>query len=135
VHTLVVYGPSERADAALRELAAEASEGGGRVTVIALLAEEPEARGCCDTRSVLWNEITRGFANEDLLKARLALGDDEDVSLDVVAYSGRRAADAIVRAAIERGVDQVVLADPASTPLGPLARRRLRRRSPLPVRP
>jgi len=130
-----VYGPSDRADAALRQLAEVASERGDRVTVLKLVGQEPERSGCCDTRSVLWNEISRDLARENLLRASLAMGGCEDVHLEVVLFSGRGATDVVIREAVERGADEVVLADPSSTPLGPLARRRLRQRSPVPVVP
>jgi hypothetical protein len=42
-----------------------ALENGGRLTVLSLVAQEQESRGCCDTRSVLWNDITRGLARGD----------------------------------------------------------------------
>jgi hypothetical protein len=128
-HTLVVYVPSPRADAALRELGRTSSALGGRVTVLRLVAQEPESRGCCDTRSVLWNGISRELAREDLARARSALGGDSAFALEAVAYSGRRAADAVIRQALARDVDEVILA----APLGPIERRRLRRRSPVPV--
>ena len=128
-HTLVVYLPSPRADAALRALGRTSSARGGRVTVLRLVAQEPESRGCCDTRSVLWNGISRELAREDLTRARLALGGDAAVDLEAVAFSGRRAADAVIRQALARDVDEVVVAGP----LGPIERRRLRRKSPVPV--
>jgi hypothetical protein len=53
--TLVVYGASPRADAALRALVAAASDHDGRLTVVAMVAQEPESNRCCDMRSVLWN--------------------------------------------------------------------------------
>lgn len=134
-HTLVIYGPSTRADGALRQLAEAASERGGRVTVLKLTAQESEAPGCCDTRSVLWNEISRGLAHEDLARASLAVAGHRDVHFDVVYFSGRRAADVVVGEAVARDADEVVLADTRVTPLGALARRRLRRTSPVPVSP
>lgn len=133
-HTLVVYGPSARADAALRQLTEASSERGGRVTAVRLVAQESEAQGCCDTRSVLWNGICRDLAREDLLRARLAVEGHERVHLEVVLFSGRRPDEVVVREALARDADEVVLADPRSTPLGRLARRRLRRTSPVPVR-
>ena len=122
-----MYGPSARADAALRELA----ERGGRVTAVRLVAQESEAQGCCDTRSVLWNEICRDLAREDLARARLAVEGHEGVQLEFVLFSGRRP---VLREARAREADEVILADPRATPLGRLARRRLRRTSPVPVR-
>jgi hypothetical protein len=126
-----VYGPSARADAALRQLA----ERGGRVTAVRLVAQESEAQGCCDTRSVLWNEICRDLAREDLARARRAVEGHEGVQLDVVLFSGRRPDRVVVREALARDADEVLLADPRATPLGRLARRRLRRTSPVPVTP
>jgi bifunctional N-acetylglucosamine-1-phosphate-uridyltransferase/glucosamine-1-phosphate-acetyltransferase GlmU-like protein len=134
-HTLVIYRPSPLADATLRQLAQAASEGGARMTVLTLVVQEPEERGCCDTRSVLWNDVSRGLAHQDLSRARLAVEDDETVELGLLPFSGRRAASAVIRAALARGASEVVLADPRAVPLGPLERRRLRRDSPVPVRP
>jgi hypothetical protein len=131
---LVVYGPSARADAALPHLAELAAERGGHVTVLKLVAQESEERGCCDTRSVLWNEISRDLGREDLARASYALDGQDGVEFEVVYFSGRGAADVVVHEALARDADEVILADARSTPLGPLARRRLRRRSPVPVR-
>jgi hypothetical protein len=131
-HRLVVYGPSERADAALRQLARAAVDRGDRVTVLALTAREPEDRRCCDTRSVLWNEISADLAREDLARAARAAG--APVECRVLSFPGRGAADAVAREALARGADEIVLADPRAGGLGRLARRRLRRLSPVPVR-
>jgi hypothetical protein len=68
-HTLVVYGASPRADAALRAVVEAASDHDGRLTVVAMVAQEPESNRCCDTRSVLWNDVVRGLAAEDLDRA------------------------------------------------------------------
>lgn len=130
-HTLVVYGASERADIALGRLARAAVKRGDRVTVLALAPQEPEHRGCCDTRSVLWNEVCRDLARADLARAWRATAGA--VECHVVRFRGRRAADAVVREARERGADEIVLADPRVSRLGRLQRRRLRRRSPVPV--
>ena len=132
-HTLVVYRPSPRADAALRTLAEAALADGGRVTVLSLLVQEPENNGCCDTRSVMWNEVLRGIAREDLARARLAVEDHPAVELEAVAFSGRRAADVVIREAVARDADSIMLADARSGRIGALERRRLRRRSPVPV--
>jgi hypothetical protein len=131
-HTLVVYGHSARADEALRELAHHSSKRGGRITILRLVAQESEAPGCCDTRSVLWNEISRDLAREDLGKARLAVEGHEDVQLDLLPFSGRRPEQVILREAVAREADELVLADPRAT-LGRAARRRLRRLSPVRV--
>jgi nucleotide-binding universal stress UspA family protein len=125
-HTLVVYGGSAGADGALRRLADSSSARGGRLTVVTLLAQEAEVRGCCDTRSALWNEITRDLAQADVARAA-----QDDVPVEVVVCSGRRLADAVVNELRAREADEVVL---LGAPLGPLARRRLRRISPVPLR-
>jgi hypothetical protein len=130
-HTLVVYGPTTRADKALRELIESTAAGGGRVTVLNLVAQESEKGGCCDTRSVLWNEISRDLGQEALTRATLAIEGREAVHMEAVLFSGRSAPDVIVREVRDREADEVVL---ASAPLGPLGRRRLRRISPVPVR-
>ena len=133
-HTLVVYGPSARADLALRRLAETTSDHGGRITAVRLVAQESEGQGCCDTRSVLWNEISRDLARADLSRARLAVDGHEAVHLEMVLFSGRRPDEVVVREALTRDADEVVLADPRVTPLGRRARRRLHRLSPVPVR-
>ena len=132
-HSLVLYGHSARADEALRQLAETSSRHGGRVTILRLVAQESEAQGCCDTRSVLWNEISRDLAREDLAKARLAVEGHEDVHLEILLFSGRRPEEVVVREALARKADEVVLADARVTPLGRFARRRLRRLSPVRV--
>jgi hypothetical protein len=132
-HTLVVYAASARADAVLRGLAEAAFEDGGRLTVLSLVAQEPDSRGCCDTRSVFWNDVLRGLASQDLTRARLVVEDHAHVALEMLAFSGRRAADAVIGEALERNVDAIVLADVRAIPIGALERRRLRRRSPVPV--
>jgi hypothetical protein len=132
-HTLVVYGASPRADSTLRALADTALDDGGRLTVLSLVVQEPETNGCCDTRSVMWNEVQRGMAHENLARARLAVDDHPAVELDLVAFSGRRAADVVIREAVARNADVIVLADARSAPIGALERRRLRRGSPVPV--
>jgi hypothetical protein len=125
-HTLVVYRASERADAALRGLAELARERGGRLTVVALAVEEPASRGCCDTRSVLWNRIARELAEEQLAHARAALPPDAaEVEPAVVAHSGRRVAERLAFEARRRGADEIVLADPDSCGLTRRERRRL----------
>jgi nucleotide-binding universal stress UspA family protein len=125
-HTLVVYRASERADAALRGLADRARERGGRLTVVALAVEEPATRGCCDTRSVLWNRIARELAQEQLAQARAALAEDAaEVELAVLAHSGRRVAETIAIEARRRQADEIVLADPNSCGLTRRERRRL----------
>jgi len=130
-HTLVVYRPSAGGDAALRDLADSALRGGRRVSVVKLVPQEPEERGCCDTRSVLWNEISRDLGREALGRAALAVDGLPDVELAILCCPGRHAVDAVVREAATRSADELLL---AGAPLGRLARRRLRRISPVPVR-
>jgi nucleotide-binding universal stress UspA family protein len=125
-HTLVVYRASERADASLRRLAELARERGGRLTVVALAVQEPASRGCCDTRSVLWNRIARELAQEQLAQARAALAENAaDVELAVLAHSGRRVAETVVTEARRRQADEIVLADPSACGLSRRERRRL----------
>lgn len=107
---------------------------GGRITVVSLMVQEPKSRGCCDTRSVLWNDVVRGLTRGHLSRASLALDGDAAVELAALPFSGRRAADAVIGEALARDADEILLADARATPIGPLERRRLRRRSPLPVR-
>ena len=124
-HTLVVYRASERANAAIRQLALEARERNGRLTIVSLAVEESASRGCCDTRSVLWNRIARDLAEEQLAHGRAALaGAGADVDFLVLAHSGRRVAQTLTEEAGNRRVDEIVVADPASCGL---TRRELRR--------
>ena len=132
-HTLVLYRSSDRADSALRSLCERARGGEARVTVVALARQEEPRNGCCDTRSVLWNEVCRGLANEDLSRASRAVGNQPGVEFDVLAAPDRELVDAIAREALERGADEIVLADPRASALGRLERRRLRRRSAVPL--
>ena len=125
-HTLVVYRGSERADAALRERARAVTQLGRRLTVLALAVEEPEGRGCCDTRSVLWNGFEREFANDDLMRARIAIEDDPAVELGVLVHSGRRVSEAVEREALRRGASEIVIADPQACGLSRREQRRLR---------
>jgi hypothetical protein len=130
VNTLVVYRAGERADAALAELA---RDGERRLTVVALAPQEKAARGCCDTRSVMWNAVRRQLAREDLARARLTLDGVRDVDLELVEHPVRSPVEALVGAAERRGASEIVVADPARCGIGRRDRRRLRRRSPVPV--
>jgi len=125
-HSLVVYRSSERAEATIRTLAAAALERNDRITIIALAAQERVSRGCCDTRSVLWNRITRELAEEQLAGARAAL-DDLAAAADftVLTHDDRRVADALATEARLRQADEIVLADPGSCGLSRRDRRRL----------
>jgi hypothetical protein len=126
LHRLVVYRSSERAEAAIRRLAAGALERNDRITILALAAEEPVSRGCCDTRSVLWNRITRELAEEELARARAALHHLADAAeFAVLRHNGRRAADALAQEARLRQADEIVLADPGACGLSRRDRRRL----------
>jgi hypothetical protein len=128
-HTLVLYRSSDRADIALRSLCGGAS----RVTVVAVARQETPPKGCCDTRSVLWNEVCRDLAAEDLSKASHAVENQTGVEFAVLPAPDRKVVDAIAQEALTRGVDEIVLADPRGSGLGRLERRRLRRESPVPV--
>jgi hypothetical protein len=134
VHTLVLYGHSERAEARLREMAGLVRERGDRLTVLALAQQEPLTFPVkCDTQRVLWNQILRELAHEDLARAYMAVDGNDDVQLDVLLCPGRHPADALAAEAMTRDADQIVLADPSRSGLRRRERRRLRRRSPLPV--
>jgi len=125
-HTLVIYRASERADATLAELARDASEGGGRITVLALAVQEDAGKGCCDTRAVMWNRIVRELAHDDLARARMAVEGADAVELDVLAHNGRRVWQAVAREARRRGADKVVIADQRTSGLSRRDLRRLR---------
>jgi hypothetical protein len=132
-HTVVIYGASESADSVLGELTRAASERGGRLTVLALAVEEPEGRGCCDTRSVLWNGIAREFAENDLARARMAVedvleggGSPIELGFEVLTHGGRRLGEAVEREALRRGASEIVVADPRACGLSRREQRRLR---------
>jgi hypothetical protein len=134
-HTLVLYRSSDRADVALRALCERADDGASRITVVTLARQEDPRNGCCDTRSVLWNEVCRDRANHDLSRASQAVGHHPGVEFEVLVAPGRKVVDAISREAVARGADEIALADPRGSGLGGLERRRLRRRSTVPVAP
>lgn len=129
-HALVLYRASATADAALEFL----SEREARMTVVVLAREETRRHGCCDTRSVLWNRISRDLAREDLSRAADALGDNERVEFRVLGAPASDPAGAIASEAARCGADEIILADPRGSGLGRIERRRLRRRSAVPVR-
>jgi hypothetical protein len=56
-----------------------------------------------------------------------------DVDFDMLVAPSRGAVDTLAGEALARGADEIVLADPRSSGLGRIERRRLRRRSPVPV--
>jgi hypothetical protein len=124
-HLLVLYRSSDRADAALRAIC----EQGSRVTVVALARQEPNKRGCCDTRSVLWNGLCRDMAHEELSRALVAIDDPARVAFHVLVALDGEVVDAVTSEAAARGADEIVLADPRASGLGRLERRRLLRRS------
>jgi fructoselysine-6-P-deglycase FrlB-like protein len=132
-HSLVVYKTSARADDKLRRLWRGAREQGRRVTVLALAAEEGTSSGCCDTRSVLWNQICRDMAREDLARAAQVVERDPEVAFGVLVARSGRAPETLAGEALARGADEIVLADPRKSGLGRLELRRLRRSSPVPV--
>ena len=132
-HTLVVYRPSKAADGRLDALSRQVAERCGRLTVLALAPEEPLSRGCCDTRSVLWNSFQREFAAEHVARAREVVDAAAAVDFEVLPHPGRHAAAAVAEEARRRGVDEIVLADPAACGLTRRERRRLRAESPVPV--
>ena len=132
-HTLLLYRSGERADVALRALCSRAQDGGSLVTVLALAREEEARRGCCDTRSVLWNQVCRDLATEYLSRASRAVGRQAGVEFGILTAPTGRVADSIAREAVARGADEIVLADPRGSGLGRLELRRLRRKSAVPV--
>jgi hypothetical protein len=103
------------------------------VTVLALAPEERPSSRCCDTRSVLWNEVCRDLARDDLTRAAQALDGQAEVDFDVLVAPGRGLVAALTGEALTRGADEIVLADPPASGLGRRERRLLRRRSPVPV--
>jgi hypothetical protein len=132
-HTLVLYRSSARADATLRSVCQRARDGAARVTVVAVARQEAPRNGCCDTRSVLWNRVCRDLANEDLARASRAVGTETGVEFAILAAPDQNVVAAIIREALTRDADEIVLADPRGSGLGRLEHRRLRRRSPIPI--
>src|SRR5215212_8089660 len=126
-HTLVIYRPSKRADVVLRTLA---QTRGGRVTVLSLAPQEPASKGCCDTRSVLWNCLCRDLAHEHLTRALAAVDGQRVIEVAVLDHEGRRAVEAEAR---RLDATRIVLADPRVCGLGRRELRRLRASSPVPV--
>jgi len=129
-HALVLYRASATADAALQSL----SESEARMTVVVLAREETQRKGCCDTRSVLWNRICRDLAREDLSRAAHAVSDRSRVEFQVLGAPASDPASAIASEAARCGADEIILADPRASGLGRIERRRLKRRSAVPVR-
>ena len=117
MHTLVLYGHSDRAEESLRSTARLAREHGDRLTVLTLAQLEPLVMPVkCDTSRGLWNQILRELAQDELARAYMAVDGDDDVELDVLLCTDFHPADAIAAEALRRR-----------------ERRRLRRRSPVPV--
>lgn len=127
--TLVVYAPSARADASLRE----AVRVGGPLAVVALAPQERQRRACCGIQSAYWNGVQREMAQSELTRARLVVEDAEDVTLTVLGFDVVHPERAIARHATELGAERVVLADPRASGLRRRAVRRLRERCPAPV--
>ena len=127
--TLVIYVPSARADAAL----CEAVRAGGPLRVVALAPEERPHRACCGMQSGYWNGVQREMAESELARARLAVEDANDVTLEVLAFDVVHPARAIAQYAAKLGARLVILADPHASGLGRRAVRRLRGWSPAPV--
>jgi hypothetical protein len=126
---LVVYAPSARADASLRE----AVRVGGPLAVVALAPQERQRRVCCGIQSAYWNGVQHEMAHSELARARLVVEDAEDVSLTVLGFDVVHPERSITRHATELGADRVVLADPRASGLRRRAVQRLRDRCPVPV--
>ena len=75
----------------------------------------------------------RSRAQDELARAYMAVDGDDDVELDVLLCASSHPADALAAEALSRGADEIVLADPSRSGLRRRERRRLRRRSPVPV--
>jgi hypothetical protein len=127
--TLVVYAPSARADASLRD----AVRVGGPLAVVALAPQERQRRACCGIQSAYWNGVQRELAQSELARARLAVEGAEDVTLAVLSFDAVRPERAIAHHAAALGAKRVLLADPRASGLGRRAVRRLRGRCPAPV--
>jgi hypothetical protein len=79
----------------------------------------------------MWNQVCRDLAAEDLARAASVVDGEEAVALDVLVHPGGRVAETLAQEAERRSADCIVLAEPAA--LARRERRRLRRRSPVPV--
>ena len=127
--TLVIYAPTARADASLRE----AVRAGGPLQVVALALLERPLRFCCGTQSGFWNRVQREMAESELDRARLAVEDAEDVILSVLPLDVVHPERDIARHAEEVGAKRIVLADARASGLRRRALKRLRGRSRAPV--
>jgi hypothetical protein len=127
--TLVVYAPSARADASLRE----AVRAGGPLRVVALAPVERPLRSCCGIQSSFWNGVQREMAESELARARLAVEDAEDVTLSVLPLDAVHPERDIARHAEKMGARRIVLADARATGLRRRALKRLRGRAAAPV--
>ena len=127
--TLVIYAPTARADASLRE----AVRAGWPLRVVALALLERPLRFCCGTQSGFWNRVQREMAESELDRARLAVEDAEDVILSVLPLDVVHPERDIARHAEEVGAKRIVLADARASGLRRRALKRLRGRSRAPV--
>ena len=127
--TLVIYAPTARADASLRE----AVRAGGPLRVVALALLERPLRFCCGTQSGFWNRVQREMAESELDRARLAVEGAEDVILSVLPLDVVHPERDIARHAEEVGAKRIVLADARASGLRRRALKRLRGRSRAPV--
>jgi hypothetical protein len=127
--TLVVYAPSARADASLRE----AVRAGGPLRVVALAPMERRLRWCCGIQSGFWNGVQREMAESELARARLAVEGAEDVTLSVLPLDVVHPERDIARHAEELGAKRIVFADARASGLRRRALKRLRGRALAPV--
>ena len=127
--TLVIYAPTARADASLRE----AVRAGGPLRVVALALLERPLRFCCGTQSGFWNRVQREMAESELDRARLAVEGAEEVILSVLPLDVVHPERDIARHAEEVGAKRIVLADARASGLRRRALKRLRGRSRAPV--
>ena len=127
--TLVIYAPSARGDASLRE----AVRAGGPLRVVALAPEERPLRACCGIQSGFWNSVQREMAETELARARLAVEDAEDVTLSVLPLDVVHPERDIARHAEAVGAKRIVLADARASGLRRRALKRVRGRAPAPV--
>jgi nucleotide-binding universal stress UspA family protein len=87
------------------------------LTVLAVAVLEAERRGCCDTRTPLWNRMQREVAAEDLAAARSQV---EAGDVEFVAAAGEDLAAVVEQEAQARACDAIVV---------PATRRRLGRKN------
>ncbi len=119
-HVLALYEPGRRGEASVRHAAQVAAKAGARLTVVTVAIVEPTDGQCCDRRSVYWNGVVKELAEDELIRAREAVG--SDAVRDFRVISGRSVPRALADEAERCGADTVVV--PRRRSVLPWARKR-----------